>query len=395
MSFRNAVLRDRYAAFEEYRSISPFYDEELASHIVLNFEHVDASLKIPCLSSNRKKSQFESVKGCPFADPLIEFYGQWLMYMDGEAHIEARRLITIALSKASKNVSELVEVYFYKHFNSLIESGEYEYDIISKFSAPFVTSILAEVFGISTTKYEQIIEISKPIVTFLGNGDAGDREQRRMVAMSLVDTNELLVQCIKECDDLESVIGNLINKGVAVETISPLLINIVIDGYDPLLAAINTFLLMIIQNLNSYSIKEMSENLLFEELVRLETPFQYCARIAMEDFELNGYKIKRGDRVMSFIAAANRDPKYFFQPTQILVRENRNKNISFGTGSHVCPGGNLTKKISTKFYELMRCSLHKLNVVHAEEKWLDSFGFRLLTNLNVEIEHEVKTVASR
>jgi len=386
MSFRNAVLRDRYTAFEEYRNVSPFYDEELSSHIVLDFNNVMASLKSTSLSSNRKKSQFESVKGCPFAAPLIEFYGQWLMYMDGDAHFEARKLISVALSKAGRNIGDIVETSFTKHLNILRANNVADYDLISTFSAPFVTSVLAKIFGISPARYEEIIDTSKPIVNFLGNGDAGDEIQRRSVAMSLIKTNELLVKCIKECCDSESVIGYLINKDVAVETISPLLINIVIDGYDPLLAAINTFLLKFSQNLSFISDEKINANQIFEEIVRLETPFQYCARIATEDFYLGDYKINRGDRVMSFISAANRDPKYFPNPNNLILRENKYKNISFGAGGHVCPGGNLTKKISTQFFNLMFSTFNEMNVIHIEDKWMDSFGFRLLTNLKVKIE---------
>lgn len=66
MSFRSALLQDRYSAFETYRMLSPFYDEELASHIVLNFDDVMASLKAPSLSSNRKKLSLTASEAAHF-----------------------------------------------------------------------------------------------------------------------------------------------------------------------------------------------------------------------------------------------------------------------------------------------------------------------------------------
>lgn len=386
MSFRSALLQDRYSAFETYRMLSPFYDEELASHIVLNFDDVMASLKAPSLSSNRKKAQFDSVRSCPFSSPLLDFYGQWLMYMDGDAHIDARRLITVALSRAGKNVEEIVDRCFRMLLPRVFHSQNQTQDLVTAFSAPFVTSVLAAVFGVSPEKYKQIIEISKPIVLFLGNGDAGNGAQRRQVVESLDITNKLLLSCIQECGDPESVIGYLLNNNVAVNAISPLLINIVIDGYDPLLAAINTYLLKLSQGLLSGN--NIPGGHLFEELVRLETPFQYCARIATEDFHLGNYSIRRGERVMSFISAANRDPEYFPMPEKILLRDQKYKSVSFGAGRHVCPGGNMTKKIVTRLLILMETVNSGVDITHMEDEWLDTFGFRFLKTLSVRINRQ-------
>ena len=391
MSFKSELLQDRYTAFDKYRKLSPFYDDDLASHIFLNFDEVMNSLKDDSLSSNRKKQQFENVSKCPFSAPLIDFYGQWLMYMDGESHLEARKLITVALSKATKNVEEIVDRYFHIYLREMILSDQNPQDIVSKFSVPFVTSVLAAIFGISTKSYSQIIDISKPIVMFLGNGDVGNEEKRKQVIDSLTKTHGLLLGCIEECKDSESVIGHLLRKNIAIKDISPLLINIIIDGYDPLLAVVNTYFLKLSQGV--IPAEGLSSGQLFDELLRLETPFQYCARIATEDRLLGGYSVREGERIMSFISAANRDPNYFSLPDKILVRDQKNKNISFGAGRHICPGGNMTKKVTTRFFDLMSIALDKITIVYVEEKWTDTFGFRFLRQLSAEIKVTGKIIS--
>ena len=84
MTFKKEVLCDRYTAFNKYRDISPFYDDELASHIILKFEDVITTLRSISVSSNRKKKQFDRIGHCPFSQTLVEFYSQWLIYMEGE-----------------------------------------------------------------------------------------------------------------------------------------------------------------------------------------------------------------------------------------------------------------------------------------------------------------------
>ncbi|HDX8940870.1 hypothetical protein ABN154_29045 [Klebsiella michiganensis] len=210
MTFRKEVLCDRYNAFNKYREASPFYDDELASHIILRFEDVMTTLRTASVSSNRKKQQFDKIRYCPFSQPLVEFYSQWLMYMDGENHSKFRKLITIALSKTMKNIGNIVDQSFAAHFENLLSCKQPFPDIVSVFSAPFVTSVLATVFGISETRYSQIINISKPIVMFLGNGDVGDEYSRKQVIDSLKLTHDVLLKCIHECSSCHSVIGYLL-----------------------------------------------------------------------------------------------------------------------------------------------------------------------------------------
>lgn len=91
---------------------------------------------------------------------------------------------------------------------------------------------------------------------------------------------------------------------------------------------------------------------------------------------------------MSFISAANRDPEYFLMPEKILLRDQKYKNVSFGAGRHVCPGGNMTKKIVTRLFILMETVNSGVDITHIEDEWLDNFGFRFLKTLSVRISSQ-------
>lgn len=164
-------------------------------------------------------------------------------------------------------------------------------DVIQKITVPFIINVLSHVLGIEYRDYKNIIEISKPIVMFLGNGDIGNEDERKKVLECLKETQILLMQCIQNCNNNESLIGYLLREDIAIETISPLLINVVIDGYDPLASIISNYF-QIISN-NTKIPEDITSNELFDEIVRLEPPFQYCARVATEDLYIDGYKIKK------------------------------------------------------------------------------------------------------
>jgi biflaviolin synthase len=63
------------------------------------------------------------------------------------------------------------------------------------------------------------------------------------------------------------------------------------------------------------------------------------SRIATEDVELGGVRIREGGAVYVSYLAANRDPDVFPDPETIDFTRGPNPRVSFGFGPHNCPGG--------------------------------------------------------
>ena len=68
-----------------------------------------------------------------------------------------------------------------------------------------------------------------------------------------------------------------------------------------------------------------------------------AARIAMEDIELGGQRIDKGQRITMIVRAANRDPVRFSNPDQLDITREDNRHLSFGFGSHFCLGAALAR----------------------------------------------------
>ncbi|GGL87243.1 biflaviolin synthase CYP158A2 [Streptomyces fumigatiscleroticus] len=67
------------------------------------------------------------------------------------------------------------------------------------------------------------------------------------------------------------------------------------------------------------------------------------SRIALEDMEIRGVRIRAGDAVYVSYLAANRDPDVFPDPDTIDLSRSPNPHVSFGFGPHYCPGGQLAR----------------------------------------------------
>jgi cytochrome P450 len=81
-----------------------------------------------------------------------------------------------------------------------------------------------------------------------------------------------------------------------------------------------------------------------EELARAYPPTQYTARIALEDMEVDGHMIRKGQSVVLILAAANRDPDEYGDPHAVrLDRPNIRRHLAFGAGPHFCFGAPLAR----------------------------------------------------
>ncbi len=63
--------------------------------------------------------------------------------------------------------------------------------------------------------------------------------------------------------------------------------------------------------------------------------------IAMEDFEVGGVTIRRGDMVMGSVGSANRDETVFDAPDRFDITRDTRETLTFGSGPHYCLGANL------------------------------------------------------
>ena len=113
-----------------------------------------------------------------------------------------------------------------------------------------------------------------------------------------------------------------------------------------------------------------------DEIVRWATPVTSFQRTALEDTELSGVKIKKGQRVVMFYRSANFDEDVFDDPYTFNILRDPNPHVGFGgTGAHYCIGANLARMTIDLMFNAVADQMPDLTPISKPERlrsgWLN------------------------
>jgi cytochrome P450 len=117
------------------------------------------------------------------------------------------------------------------------------------------------------------------------------------------------------------------------------------------------------------------------ELSRLESSAQYVARVAAIDLDIDGHLIKRGDRVLIVLAAANRDPVQHADPDRFDPDRMNPGDVVFGAGPHYCLGAGLAGMETRAVLSRLMHHFARLELAAEDLTWLETQSLRGVTKL--------------
>jgi cytochrome P450 len=105
------------------------------------------------------------------------------------------------------------------------------------------------------------------------------------------------------------------------------------------------------------------------EIIRWQTPLAHMRRTVMEDTEVDGHQMKKGDKVALWYISANREEAIFDDPDSLRVdRENARRHLAFGYGIHRCVGARVAEMQLAVLLEEMAKRRLRVNVVEEPER---------------------------
>jgi cytochrome P450 len=125
------------------------------------------------------------------------------------------------------------------------------------------------------------------------------------------------------------------------------IILLIVGGNDTIRNSISGGVLALNQNPDQYEKLLQNPGLIpkmVPEIIRWQTPLAHMARTALQDTELGGKQIKKGDRLAMWYISGNRDEDYIDDADKFIIdRANPRTHTAFGYGVHRCVGNRLAE----------------------------------------------------
>jgi cytochrome P450 len=122
-----------------------------------------------------------------------------------------------------------------------------------------------------------------------------------------------------------------------------------------------------------------------EEMLRYDNPVQITYRSALEDANIHGKLIRKGDLVNSIIASANRDSQRFSNPDRFDITRNEGRHLGFGLGIHFCIGAPLVRLEAEIVFETILRRFPRISLGTETLEWQEHPIFRGLKSLPVHL----------
>ena len=121
------------------------------------------------------------------------------------------------------------------------------------------------------------------------------------------------------------------------------------------------------------------------EIIRWQTPLTHMRRTALQDWEIGGKQIKKGDKVVMWYLSGNRDETVIDQADRFIIdRKNPRHHLSFGYGIHRCMGNRLAELQLRIVWEEIHKRFAKVEVTGEPERLFSNL-VRGITKLPVRL----------
>ena len=123
-----------------------------------------------------------------------------------------------------------------------------------------------------------------------------------------------------------------------------------------------------------------------DEILRIHAPLIANRRVTTRTVEIDGRKLEAGERLTLIWAAANRDEAVFGDPDAFDPQRNRDGNLLYGAGVHVCPGAPLARLELRVLMEAMLAGTRDISLVATPPPELAAFPASGFSSLQIRLQ---------
>ena len=335
--FSHAFLEDPYPHHESLREAGPVvWLEHYGIWAMARHQEVRDALtdwQTYCSGAGVGLSDFR--KEPPWRPPSI------ILEADPPLHTRTRAVLTRIMSPAAINA---LRATFEREAETLVDRlvARREFDGIADLAEAFPLKVFSDAVGISEQGRENLLPYGSMV--FNSFGPRNDLFDKAMANAGPV-RDWIMSKCSRAAlapDGLGRQIFGAVDAGELTEPEAGMLVRSFLSaGIDTTVYGIGNALYCLARYPEQWTILRENPSLIrlaFEEVLRFEAPVQTFFRTTTKDVDVGGVKLGEGEKVLLFLAAANRDPRRWERADSFDVRRRATGHMTFGTGIHGCVG---------------------------------------------------------
>ena len=282
--------------------------------------------------------------------PLLSVFAKWMLFRDPPDHTRLRTLVNKAFTPRAieglrPRIQDLVN-----HLLDAVQSRG-NMDIMADLAYPLPVLVICELLGVPAKDRDLFKEWSGDVARTLDPIQTPEMVAKgHAVVESMATYFRGLIATLRKNPQ-----GDILSAMIAAEeqgdrlSEDELLANCILlfsAGHETTVNLIGNGLLALCRNPEQKHLLQENPSLIqsaVEEFLRYDGPVQLTGRSTKDDIEIGGKLIPAGDRVMTVLAAANRDPAQFSDPDRLDITRKDNHHVALGQGIHFCLGAALAR----------------------------------------------------
>ena len=383
-------LADPYPTYHRLRAEDPVHQSPLGFWVLTRYDDVSAVLRDPRFI----KEPLAALVAARFGAEVPRGVGLSMLDRDPPDHTRLRGLVSKAFTP---RVVEGLRPRIQQIVDELITRAQAagSMDVIEEFAYPIPVNVICEMLGVPVADHERFkgwsLDIARGLDSIWLPPDSDVPRRSTAARHAISDYFQGLI-----AQRRASPRGDLLSALIAAEEAGDKLneeellatcILLLIASHETTVNLNGNGVLALLRNPGELEHLRATPGLItnaVEELLRYDGPVQRTARVASAPATIGGRTIAKGEMVMPFIGAADRDPSQFPDPDRLDLTRADNRHIAFGWGIHFCLGAPLARVEGQIAIDALVRRLPRLELMTDAPEYRQSLTLRGLKTLPVK-----------